>query len=463
MDCLEWELLDQNILIKVRSILSSSISSKLPKVSTVFSQAGYFINIVEIFGDYSHVIPFGSSLLTLGDYSDVELKGKRVSHIENGSKSKVGHKKEDCRSTKMRRSVKNRSVTFTGKDKSWWLSYGICKRSRLDLDAPLKITSGKSKLSSYDEYYHIVDNGDVLIALTNDNSLSSDTMQYVSSMARNMFSSQLSDLSLLAAFGDDGFTIMKDTTILAWDKRQVTFLWTCNANDEIIGVVTSMMDSRAWHEKLCHNETDWFDVFTRCKAWVEIETGSMLNCFGSNDDGDKFCCDKFVIDKTSFGIKRLEKIPIILQEFGIADSVVCKITERARSMKCVIKFLKQFRVDSVVSAVDIEPWSGFAREFIKDLARIRPRAILNINKSGENFRISTSTKMSKQGTCECCGYISSHIWCKACVLLDGLNRDLPKLGIGQSKGNAEHWTLDILCILYFILQLEICSCAILTN
>lgn len=25
-------------------------------------------------------------------------------------------------------------------------------------------------------------------------------------------------------------------------------------------------------------------------------------------------------------------------------------------------------------------------------------------------------------------------WCKACVLLDGLNRGLPKLGIGRTRG-----------------------------
>ncbi|KAH9608365.1 hypothetical protein KSS87_019206 [Heliosperma pusillum] len=105
-------------------------------------------------------------------------------------------------------------------------------------------------------------------------------------------------------------------------------------------------------------------------------------------------------------------------------------------------------------------YRGFAREFIKDLERIRPRAILDIIKSGENFRISTSTKMPEQGTCERCGYISSQVilslvkigakgpkmlifeclcreaqkWCKACVLLEGLNRGLPKLGIGRSRG-----------------------------
>ncbi|KAI3812952.1 hypothetical protein L1987_17665 [Smallanthus sonchifolius] len=90
-------------------------------------------------------------------------------------------------------------------------------------------------------------------------------------------------------------------------------------------------------------------------------------------------------------------------------------------------------------------YRGFAREFIKDLERIRsvpsrasfflePRAILDIIKSGEDFRIATSTKMPEQGTCQRCGYISSQKWCKACVLLEGLNRGLPKLGIGRTRG-----------------------------
>ncbi|KAL6633498.1 hypothetical protein ACP70R_026169 [Stipagrostis hirtigluma subsp. patula] len=78
-------------------------------------------------------------------------------------------------------------------------------------------------------------------------------------------------------------------------------------------------------------------------------------------------------------------------------------------------------------------YRGFAREFIKDLERIRPRAILDIIRSGENFRISTTTRMPEQGTCERCGYISSQKLCKACVLLDGLNRGLPKLGIGRTR------------------------------
>ncbi|KAL5564609.1 hypothetical protein UlMin_027773, partial [Ulmus minor] len=79
-------------------------------------------------------------------------------------------------------------------------------------------------------------------------------------------------------------------------------------------------------------------------------------------------------------------------------------------------------------------YRGFAREFIKDLERIRPRAILDIIRSGEDFRISFFTKMPEQGVCERCGYISSQKWCKACVLLEGLNRGLPKMGIGRTRG-----------------------------
>ncbi|KAJ6807162.1 cytoplasmic tRNA 2-thiolation protein 1-like [Iris pallida] len=86
------------------------------------------------------------------------------------------------------------------------------------------------------------------------------------------------------------------------------------------------------------------------------------------------------------------------------------------------------------NAFTLNAYRGFAREFIKDLEKIRPRAILDIITSGENFRISTSTKMPEQGTCERCGYISSQKLCKACVLLEGLNRGMPKLGIGRVRG-----------------------------
>ncbi|KAL7128236.1 hypothetical protein ABFS83_14G302600 [Erythranthe nasuta] len=105
--------------------------------------------------------------------------------------------------------------------------------------------------------------------------------------------------------------------------------------------------------------------------------------------------------------------------------------EKEIVMYAYFKRLDYFSTECIYSP---NAYRGFAREFIKDLERIRPRAILDIIKSGEDFRISTTTKMPEQGNCERCGYISSQKWCKACVLLEGLNRGLPKMGIGRSRG-----------------------------
>ncbi|PWA96327.1 cytoplasmic tRNA 2-thiolation protein 1 [Artemisia annua] len=109
--------------------------------------------------------------------------------------------------------------------------------------------------------------------------------------------------------------------------------------------------------------------------------------------------------------------------------------EKEIVMYAYFKKLDYFSTECIYSP---NAYRGFAREFIKDLERMRPRAILDIIKSGEDFRIATSTKMPEQGTCQRCGYISSQKWCKACVLLEGLNRGLPKLGIGRTRGvNSE--------------------------
>lgn len=58
---------------------------------------------------------------------------------------------------------------------------------------------------------------------------------------------------------------------------------------------------------------------------------------------------------------------------------------------------------------------------------------LDIIHSGEAFEIKSDVKMPTQKTCERCGYMSSNDICKACVLLEGLNRGLPQLGIGKGS------------------------------
>lgn len=87
---------------------------------------------------------------------------------------------------------------------------------------------------------------------------------------------------------------------------------------------------------------------------------------------------------------------------------------------------------------------GLAREFVKDLEAARPRAIIDLVKSAERLRIKDSAKvvMSKPGTCRNCGYLSSQDVCKACILLEGLNKGIPQLGIGKSRGGSRNRVLQ---------------------
>ncbi|KAI9226983.1 MAG: hypothetical protein DHS80DRAFT_17912 [Piptocephalis tieghemiana] len=71
-------------------------------------------------------------------------------------------------------------------------------------------------------------------------------------------------------------------------------------------------------------------------------------------------------------------------------------------------------------------YRGHARTFLKDLESIRPSAIIDIIHSGEALSIREDVKMPTLQTCDRCGYMSSGPLCKACVLLEGLNRGLPK-------------------------------------
>lgn len=47
--------------------------------------------------------------------------------------------------------------------------------------------------------------------------------------------------------------------------------------------------------------------------------------------------------------------------------------------------------------------------------------------------IKENIKIPERRICNKCGFVSSQDICKACMLLEGLNRGLPKLGIGKSS------------------------------
>ncbi|CAG9862595.1 unnamed protein product [Phyllotreta striolata] len=78
-------------------------------------------------------------------------------------------------------------------------------------------------------------------------------------------------------------------------------------------------------------------------------------------------------------------------------------------------------------------YRGHARILLKDLEKIDPAVIMNIIHSGETMKVSEHSKMPTLTKCTRCGYVSSQEICKACVLLEGLNKGLPRLGIGKSS------------------------------
>ena len=105
--------------------------------------------------------------------------------------------------------------------------------------------------------------------------------------------------------------------------------------------------------------------------------------------------------------------------------------EKEIVMYAYFKQLDYFSTECVYSP---NAYRGYARAYLKDLESIRPSSIIDIIHSGDSLSVKSDVKMPTQGTCSRCGYISSQKLCKACILLEGLNRGLPRLGIGKASG-----------------------------
>jgi uncharacterized protein (TIGR00269 family) len=112
--------------------------------------------------------------------------------------------------------------------------------------------------------------------------------------------------------------------------------------------------------------------------------------------------------------------------------------EKEIVMYAYFKKLDYFSTECVYSP---NAYRGHARAFIKDLEAIRARSIIDIIHSGEKLAVKKDAKLPVQGLCERCGYISSMNLCKACNLLEGLNKGLPKLGIGKTSRLRKQFNL----------------------
>ncbi|KAJ2426800.1 cytosolic thiouridylase subunit Ctu1, partial [Coemansia sp. RSA 2522] len=74
--------------------------------------------------------------------------------------------------------------------------------------------------------------------------------------------------------------------------------------------------------------------------------------------------------------------------------------------------------------------------YLKDLESVRPSAIIDIIHAGEAMKVAETVQLPTLTSCSRCGYISSNAVCKACVLLEGLERGIPKMGISKQSGQA---------------------------
>ncbi|XP_022704773.1 cytoplasmic tRNA 2-thiolation protein 1-like [Varroa jacobsoni] len=115
--------------------------------------------------------------------------------------------------------------------------------------------------------------------------------------------------------------------------------------------------------------------------------------------------------------------------------------EKEIVMYAHFKKLDYFSTECIYSP---NAYRGHARAYIKNLELQDPLAILNIIYSGECMDVRDDVRLPSKRTCKRCGYISSQEVCKACVMLEGLNKGIPRLGVGKtSKVNKKIENLKI--------------------
>jgi len=166
-----------------------------------------------------------------------------------------------------------------------------------------------------------------------------------------------------------------------------------------------------------------------------LDRGAMLlnvNCIATGHNADDIA-ETVLMNILRGDVARLQRCTniITITEGAIPRCKPLKYTyEKEIVMYAYFKKLNYFSTECVFAP---NAYRGYARTFLKDLERLKPSSIMDIIHSGETMCIKLNVKMPERGICTKCGFVSSQDVCKACMLLEGLNRGLPKLGIGKSS------------------------------
>ena len=86
-------------------------------------------------------------------------------------------------------------------------------------------------------------------------------------------------------------------------------------------------------------------------------------------------------------------------------------------------------------------YRGYAREFLKDIERVRPAAILDIIHAAEHMKVAEggagAAPAQVQHACVKCGYMSSQPVCQACVLMRGLNAGTARVALTSAARRSD--------------------------